>query len=239
MKNLIFTIAYNRIPFLRLSMASVLSQALDTTYVIWDNASNEETKSSVENMVAAIPNPSVRVIYEASSNIGLNAASKIVDKFRSSETQYIMSIDEDVLMLPLNFQTKLQAYLDAGVGYVAMDVFQDSTTNGAKPSSEHYKETKIGEHIILLEGPTGGWGSMVKAETYDAAGGFPTRNEIFFGLDGLFSEAVRKIGKKCGIASGVVCYHATGNDWNSGLGFSEILNKKMQSYGQWLKSGSP
>lgn len=242
MKNIIFTIAYNRLSFLRLSMASVLSQAEDTTYVVWDNASNPETKAAVNSMRLAIPNPTVNVIYVPSENIGLNAAQKIVSQFKSENTKYIMSLDEDVLMLPLKFQTHLQAYLDAGIGYVALDVFQDKTTNGAKPPLNHYRQTIVGTasgEYPLLEGPTGGWGSMVTSEVYDLVGGYPVRDELFFGLDGIFSESIRKAGKRSGIAEGLYCYHATGNDWNQGLGYSEVLNQKLESYKLWLKAGSP
>lgn len=242
MKNLIFTIAYNRNSFLRLSMASVLSQAQDTTYVIWDNASNPDTKKSVGEIKKAFPNSTVNVIYVPSENIGLNAANKIVTDFRSPRTKYIMSIDEDILMLPLNFQTHLQSYLKAGVGYVALDVFQDSTTNGAKPPINHYKQTPISTENgvkVLLEGPTGGWASMFTTEIYDAVGGYPVRSEIFFGLDGIFSESIRKLGRKSGIAEGLCCYHATGDEWNNGLGFNDVLNQKLESYTSWLKAGSP
>jgi GT2 family glycosyltransferase len=241
-KNLIYTIAYRRTPFLRLSMAAVLSQAYDSDYVIWDNASSEETKDSINKMAEAIPNPHVKIHYVASKNIGLNAASMVVSKFRTSSTKYIMSLDEDILMLPLNFQDELQTYVDAGVGYVALDVFQDETTNGAKPPIHHYKHTDLTTTRgvkTLLEGPTGGWASMVSTEVFDSVGGYPVREEIFFGLDGIFSEEVRKKGKMTGIAKGLCCYHATGNNWNNSLGFSDVLNQKLQSYNRWVKSGSP
>lgn len=239
MKTLIFTIAYNRNRFLGLSVASVLSQAVDATYVIWDNAKSSETKSLVEDLSRILKNPSVEVIYEPSDNIGLNAASEVVSRFRSEKTEYIMSIDEDILMLPLRFQESIQTALShESVGYVALDVFQDQTTNGAKPPNSVYKSTLIGDQI-LLEGPTGGWASMTTSKVYDLVGGYPKREELFFGLDGIYSESIRKAGKKTGILQGVCCYHATGDAWNYGFGFDKVLEDKMSSYKRWVGSGSP
>lgn len=237
-ETLIFTISYNRNKFLGLSMASVLSQAKNSTYVIWDNADNPETKSLVDSCRITFPNESVRVVYEASENIGLNAASAIVEKYRSSKTRYIMSVDEDILMLPLGFQTSLQTALSPTIGYVALDVFQDKTTNGAKPPMDHYSPIQIGSYV-LLEGPTGGWASMSSVEAYDKAGGYPVREEKFFGLDGLFSESVRRAGMKTGILQGECCYHATGDLWNKGFNFGSVLTEKMENYQRWIMKGSP
>lgn len=239
METLIFTIAYNRNQFLGLSMASVLSHAKNCTYVIWDNARNPETEILVENCALTFKNSSVRVLYESSENIGLNAARAVVDKYRSSETKYIMSMDEDILMLPLGFQNSLQALLqNEAVGYAALDVFQDETTNGAKPAPTSYNPTRI-DGFTLLEGPTGGWASMTKTEVYDLVGGYPTRDELFFGLDGLYSEEIRKIGKKTGILQGAYCYHATGDAWNKRFGYDAVLESKLDSYLRWVRSGSP
>lgn len=239
METLILTIAYNRNRFLALSMASVLSQAKNATYVIWDNASNQATETLVQNMTGVFVNESVEVVYQPSSNIGLNAAFLGVQKFRTEKTKYVITIDEDILMLPLGFQQELQRVLDTGiVGYAALDVFQDAHTNGAKPSLEHYNRLQIAGRT-LLEGPTGGWASMCRMEEYDAVGGYPQRSELFFGLDGIFSESIRNIGKKTGIVEGLCCYHATGDSWNQGFGFHDVLDSKLASYRRWYNAGSP
>jgi hypothetical protein len=186
-------------------------------------------------------NPSVKIIYHPSQNVGLNAASAVVETYKNENTKYIISIDEDILMLPLNFQKELQAVLTSDIGYVALDVFQDKTTNGAKPHNHFYKPitvaTELGERV-LLEGPTGGWASAFSKEVYETVGGYPTRDEIFFGLDGIFTEKIRLANKKTGILEGVCCYHATGSLWNEFFGFSTVLNQKMSSYREWLSKGS-
>jgi len=241
-ENLIFTISYKRPSFLKLSMASILSHIYDATYVVWDNASDDETKNIFERTTNLFQKDSVETIYHPSKNIGLNAASAVVETYRTTQTKYIMSIDEDILMLPLNFQSELQALLSAGVGYAALDVFQDKTTNGAKPPAHFYKQNQINTALgtrTLLEGPTGGWASMFTAKTYDIAGGYPTRDEIFFGIDGIFTEKIRIAKQKTGILEGVCCYHATGNMWNEYFGFSDVLNKKLTSYEEWIAKGSP
>jgi len=80
---------------------------------------------------------------------------------------------------------------------------------------------------------------MFTAKTYDIAGGYPTRDEIFFGIDGIFTEKIRIAKQKTGILEGVCCYHATGNMWNEYFGFSDVLNKKLTSYEEWIAKGSP
>lgn len=238
MDTLLFTIAYNRNQFLKMSIASALMHARNATYVVWDNANNPETLEIVEMCRRLFKNDTVEVIYRPSQNIGLNAAQEAVKEFRSPSTKYIMSLDEDILMLPLDFQESLKRSLTCA-GYVALDVFQDQTTNGAKPPMTSYKPTDIGNGQVLLEGPTGGWASMTTTEVYDSVGGYPVREERFFGLDGIFSESVRKLGKKAGLLQGVCCYHATGDLWNQRFGFDAVLGEKMSAYHRWVRSGSP
>lgn len=231
-KTLIFSILYNRLEMFRFSSLNVLTHAKNAKYVLWNNGTDHRVAEYCLKLAKENPNPSVEVHYiQSSENVGLNAAREIVNDYLG-DCSYIMSVDEDILYLPFEFQSNLQTILkqeDLPVGYVACNVFQDCLTNGAMPPLSNYTEKTVGNHSILL-GPTGGWASMTSRDVYEKVGGFVQKSEQFFGLDGLFSHACHTHGFYTGVAKDVICYHATGAAWNLNFGYQKILDDKMQLF---------
>jgi len=232
-KTLIFTILYHRLDMVRFSALNVVTYARNARYVLWDNSEDCSLQPFCMKLIEQNTNPSVEILYaKSASNIGLNAAKRIVDRFSHGCT-YIMSIDEDILYLPFHFQSTLQGILntpcETPIGYVACNVFQDSLTNGAKFPDTHYREVMVGPHRVQL-GPTGGWGTMFRKDVYQKVGGYEEREHIFFGLDGVLSEKMTKHGFYQGIAKDVTCYHATGPTWNNHFKYDAIHAKKYDEY---------
>lgn len=232
-KTLIFTILYNRLSMLKLSALNVVTYARNARYVLWDNGNDPQTTAYCQWLMNNHGNPSLELIYhKSSSNIGLNAARQIMNRYADQKTEFLMSMDEDILYLPFNFQTVLQAILrqtEKRIGYVACNVFQDSLTNGAKPPATTYREEIVSGHRILL-GPTGGWASMSDMKSYNAVGGYEQRPELFFGLDGLYRKALQEAGIETCLAKDCTVYHATGPTWNSHFKYDDIHALKMDQF---------
>lgn len=235
-KTLLFTILYNRFEMFRLQSVNVLTHARNARYVLWDNGTDPRISKYCKTLIHENFNPSVEIIYHKSDNIGLNAAAEVVNRY-VSDCKYIMSIDEDILYMPMNFQKTLQKILrqtEMKLGYVACNVFQDILTNGAMPPLDKYKLSMVdGEQILI--GPTGGWATMTDIESYKKVGGFPKRPELFFGLDGLYRAALQGIGIESAIAKNCTVYHATGPTWNGYFTYDTVYKLKMDHF---RKSGT-
>lgn len=216
---------------LKFSALNVLTHAQNGRYVLWDNGDDQRVTNLCKKLIEENENPSIEVIYKKSENIGLNAAPKIVEEFLS-DCDFIMSIDEDIMYMPMGFQNVLQESLvqsEKPIGYLACNVFQDGLTNGARPPLENYRREIVANRRYLF-GPTGGWASMTRADLYKQVGGYPVHSEKFFGLDGMYSAKLHKIGYYTGLAEDVVCYHATGPHWNSYFSYQQIYHAKWSAY---------
>jgi hypothetical protein len=229
-KTLIFTIAFNRLEMIKFSILNVVTHAKNARFVIWDNASDRKLLDFCRYIVKNNTEKSLEILYFASKNIGLNAAKEIVEKF-SEGCEFIMSVDEDILYLPFNFQSDLQYLLKQQVkplGYVACNVIQDKLTNGAKPPEDSYQEIDVGLPILI--GPTGGWASMTTSSVYQKIGGYSQSSEGFYGLDGLFSKKCHDNGLYTALSKNTICYHATGPKWNHYFNYGQIYDKKLEMF---------
>jgi len=229
-KTLIFTIAYNRLEMIKFSILNVVTHAKNARYVIWDNGEDRKLLEFCRYILKNQTEKTLEILYISSKNIGLNAAKEIVEKY-SDGCNYIMSVDEDILYLPFNFQKDLQFLLNQNImplGYVACNVFQDSLTNGAKPPDSSYQAFDVG--IPILVGPTGGWASMTTIDIYHRIGGYPNSSEQFYGLDGLFSKKCHETGLHTALSKNTICYHATGPKWNHQFNYNKIYDEKLSMF---------
>ena len=216
---------------IRLAATNLLTHATNGRYVLWDNGDDPEVAKFCQKLVTENDNPSVQVIYHKSMNIGLNAINHILQLYGAG-CDFHMNIDEDILFLPMGFQSILQDMLtqtDKPIGYVGCNVFQDGLTNGARPGLEQYRRDEIGGRRVLF-GPTGGWATMTTFDLLKKLGGFPQHKELFFGLDGMYSAQLHKMGIETGIAEDVLCYHATGAHWNDYFNYRKIYDAKLAAY---------
>lgn len=215
---------------LKLAALNLLTHAQNGRYVLWDNGDDSEVEKICQKLINE--NPTVEVIYHKSkTNIGLNAAKKVIDSYLDDH-EFIMSLDEDILFLPMGFQGILQSILsqtEKPIGYVACNVFQDGLTNGAKPPASNYRSDKVFGHKVLY-GPTGGWASMTRTDIYNQVGGYPEHKELFYGLDGEYTQKLNKAGIYNCLAEDVICYHATGKIWNDYFNYQTIFQNKIEAY---------
>ncbi len=122
-----------------------------------------------------------------------------------------------------------------GIGYLATDVVQDETTNGAKhPPGMYTKEIYGNGNIVLEVGPTGGWCFMISREVYKKIGKLVTFDDrIFYPEDGDYLNRIINSGLRYGILSGVKVYHATGEFHNKD--FKTVFDNKHMDF----KRGNP
>ncbi|MBK8382115.1 MAG: glycosyltransferase [Ignavibacteria bacterium] len=199
--------------------------------IIIDNASTDGTNEYLNKL--SLNNRKVRVI-ESEINLGTNAKSVGAE---SSKGEFIIGIDDDVIFFPENWiQNMVKAYKNIpDMGYLATDVIQDETTNGAKhPPDMYFDEKYDNGNIVLQIGPTGGWCFMISREVYQKIGKFlKFEGRIFFPEDGDYVNRIINNGLKYGILSGVKVYHATGEFHNKN--FMKIYEQKHKDF----KIGDP
>lgn len=229
----IFIVTHNRLDFIKKCTESLLQTLDNINYelIIIDNASTDGTIEYLNKL--SFNNKKVRLI-KSEINIGTNAKSVGAE---SSKGEFIIGIDDDVIFFPENWiQKMVKAYKNIpDMGYLATDVVQDETTNGAKPTPDfYYKESYDNGNVILEVGPTGGWCFMISREVYQKIGKFlKFEGRIFFPEDGDYVNRIINNGLKYGILSGVKVYHATGEFHNKN--FMKIYEQKHKDF----KIGDP
>ncbi|MGI5818815.1 MAG: glycosyltransferase family 2 protein [Armatimonadota bacterium] len=200
---------YERPGFLRLAVRAVLRYAdLPFEYIIWNNASGPETT----DWLNTLDDRRVRVVHSR-TNVGCNAYELA---FRQARGEWLVEMDDDVIDLPQGFLSKMVAAFEAcpDIGYLALDVVRDETTNGGKPEEYAYEE-EWHDGICLQFGPTGGWCTMTPRRLYEKVGFALVPAKSYFFEDGMYSHDLADLGYRSAILKGVRCYHAKGVVWNA------------------------
>jgi len=199
--------------------------------------STDDTVLLVAAKVKELQSRGVDVIHIHRKNREGFKAGALANGAESSKGEFIIGIDDDVIFFPENWiQNMVKAYKNIpDMGYLATDVIQDETTNGAKhPPDMYFDEKYDNGNIVLQIGPTGGWCFMISREVYQKIGKFlKFEGRIFFPEDGDYVNRIINNGLKYGILSGVKVYHATGEFHNKN--FMKIYEQKHKDF----KIGDP
>lgn len=210
MKFSIVILTWNRHAFLEICLRELvksLSKCHSYEILVMNNGSSDRTREVLE----PYQGQEHFRIFHSEKNLGLNAYKKL---FRESQGEYIVTVDDDILEFPLNFDSIFLEYTELfpDYGYFALNVVQDERTNGAKPGPENYLDEKKNGKTMQL-GPAGGWCSCFRQSDF-------AKIRLRFNLfplsmrhpeDGFITRNFKKRLKlKCGIIKDVLCLHACG-----------------------------
>lgn len=206
-------------------ISSILANTRDVDYelIVWDNASTDGTAAYLDAVASS--HPHVRVVHHA-DNIGLNAVAACV---RLARGNYLLEMDDDVVEVPPGWLAEMIRAFKAvpRAGYLATNVVQDESTNGAKPPQDHYRTFDYGDGVIVEHGPTGGWCTITSKLVVERIGNFlETPGRVFFSEDGDFARRCSRRLYRVGIVRDVRVYHATGVAKNLEYGCLEVCRKK-------------
>jgi glycosyltransferase involved in cell wall biosynthesis len=193
--------------------------------IVMDNASDDGTSEMCQMLQARHPGL-VRHI-RLRRNIGTNAYAL---GFLQARHKYLVCMDDDVLALSSGWD---EATIDAfhkfpRLGFLAMNVVQDKYTNGAKPDSSEYSESRVSDTTIEV-GPTGAWFAATTRAIYNEVGGFIFRPYKPYQLhDGKYVRKLSRKGYFAGILKKSVVYHATGPYWAAAYGYRKMWEVKYR-----------
>ena len=221
----VLLITYDRLGMLRECVSSVLANTSDVEYelIVWDNASTDGTAEYLDAVASS--NPRVQVVH-SDENVGLNGVAACV---RLARGNYLVEMDDDVVAVPAGWLAEMIRAFDSvpRAGFLAANVVQDETTNGAKPPQDQYRISDYGDGVVIEHGPTGGWCTITSKEVVARIGNFlEVPGRVFFGEDGDFARRCRRRRYRIGIVRDVRVYHATGIAKNLEYGYAEICRRK-------------
>jgi GT2 family glycosyltransferase len=221
----ILLVTYNRLGMLKECVSSILANTSDADYelIVWDNASTDGTGEYLDAIASS--HPQMRLIHNG-DNIGMNAYAACV---RLARGEYLLTMDDDVLEVPSGWLTEMMRAFNAvpRAGYLATNVVQDETTNGAKPTQDRYRALDYGDGVVIERGPTGGWCTMTSKTVVKRIGNFLERpGRVFYLIDGDFGgRCVRRL-YSVGIVRNVRIYHAASLTKNKEYGYLELCRQK-------------
>jgi glycosyltransferase involved in cell wall biosynthesis len=213
----IVLVTFNRIRMLERCVSTVLANSGDVDYelIVWDNASTDGTSEYMDSVAA--DNAQVRVIH-SSTNIGLNGMAASV---RLARGFYIVELDDDVVDVPQGWLAEMIRCFDAvpRAGYLAADVVQNETTDGARTLFTYWWTVDYGDGVVVEVGTVGGWCAITSRKVIDRIGNFlEMPGRIFFHEDGDFGHRCRRAGLVIGVMRNVKVYHACGLAENAAYG---------------------
>lgn len=232
----VLLVTYNRLSMLRECVAALRETlpAAGCEIVVWDNASDDGTSPYLDEVAGE--DARFR-IHHSPANIGVNAVAECVDLARG---HYLIELDDDVVAFPEGWVEELIRAFDAvpNAGYLAANVVQDETTDGAKPPPHAYVPTSY-SGVVIEHGPTGGWCTITSRDVISRIGNFArVPGRVFFPEDGEFVARCNSNGLRVGIVRDVVVYHATGAKANREYGTLEQCRTKYSddpNYRPWLE----
>lgn len=221
-------LTWNRKKYLELLLPDFFknrSSIEDYEFIIADNGSND---GSVELLLEYKNKyPKIRLFLNK-KNKGLNEYKKII---KESKGEYLIIVDDDVISFPKDFDQKLVKAIDEATnyGFIALDVVQDSHSDGAKPESHFYTEEKYPEFIIE-KGPTGGWCTIFRRQDLKKVWlrfRFKSLN-MRTSEDGCLSTLFnKKLGLFSGILKNEKCLHASGPYYSKKF---DALDRDIEKY---------
>lgn len=209
-------------------MFSSLSNEVSREIILMDNCSDDATP---EVLLKYSSFPGVRVVRNK-TNLRLNAYKRL---FRMARGRVIIEVDDDILRFPKGFDKIFLDYMAAyrDYGYLALNVEQNSKTNGAKPDESCYHDDIRGDKVVQ-EGPTGGWCAAFRRWHYIVA--LPWLCFVDLSMkrveDGVLMGITKKIfRKRHGIIKNAVCLHASGPAYAREFGLLKIAREKYLAAG--------
>jgi glycosyltransferase involved in cell wall biosynthesis len=142
MKGTIVIPIFNRPEMLLQCLSSIFINCNNFRIVIWNNNSTKICLDIIEDLKKYNKTNEI-IIHNSDENIGVKGTSIAFEKYGTGD--YYLTIDEDVLFVPLNFTNFMIHSFESvdKLGYLALNVVQDQLTNGAKPGPEKYTHTNI------------------------------------------------------------------------------------------------
>lgn len=224
-------LTWNRKKFLH-KCISALTESIggrdDSEIIVMDNGSDDGTREYLDELKN---DPRFRIV-RLKKNYGLNAYKKL---FRLAKGEFIVEIDDDVILFPNDIATVFDSYMAAfpEFGYLALDVIQNEFTNGAKPPAENYQEIER-DGKVVQDGPTGGWCTCFRRSDYRKIrlSFFLKDMNMRTSEDGMISGMFReKLKLKSGIIKDVFCFHASGPHYSKEFGCLERDIEKYRAAG--------
>ncbi len=243
----IVIVTCDRLHLLRQTMEKVIAVTSPMTreVIVWNNASSDGTKEYLDGLT----DPRLQVIHSP-ENIGLNAYRPA---FERTTQDYLVELDDDVIDAPPQWdRTMLEAYQKVepeNVAYLAADVTDDGQSRAAdiryRRDAHKYQSREVAG-VELLDGPAGGWCTMVSRRVDESVGGKKQNPDfIYFSQDTLYTAALKKAGYELALLPSVKVFHASGPafDKNPGLEelkqqFFEVRNRsrrRKRRIKQWLE----
>jgi O-antigen biosynthesis protein len=206
----VIVLTHNRAHLLKRCMEDVLLRTSPATseIVIWDNASQDETKAYLSSM----QDPRLTVVHNE-ENIGTNAYSRAA---AMTSAPYIVEVDDDVVEAPQHWdKTMLDAFLKIpNIGYLVADLKEDPNDSAyrylqyVKGQRNVFTPKEI-DGVRILEGPTGSGCAMTSREVYDRVGGFRQHGKLVFWHEAAaYVRDVRKLGYRTAYLRDLKVWHA-------------------------------
>jgi GT2 family glycosyltransferase len=206
-------------------VSSILANtsAGDYELIAWDNASTDGTGEYLDAIASS--SPQVRVVHHA-ENIGINGIAACV---RLAHGEYLVAIDDDVVEVPSGWLSEMIRAFEIvpRAGYLATNVVQDETTNGARPIGGRYRTLDYGDGVVVEHGATGGWCTITSREVVSRIGNFlEMPGRTFFLADGDFARRCKLHLYRVGVLRDVRVYHAAGVAKNKEYGYLKLCQQK-------------
>ena len=217
----IVVLTYNRAGFLAWSLESLfatLPSLPACEVIVWDNASQDDTKEVCRPWVEQ---GKLRVVHH-DQNIGTNAYHFAFQQAAPDST-FFVEMDDDVLWFPEGWlEALLRPFQQLpGLGYLGANQIDDRYTEIDNPltKGEHYyNHVRFADATSIAFGPVRGFCAATPRGVYEETGGFPdlsSTGQFFVSEDGHYNRVVRKAGYLRGILTSLPVYHATGPNCNA------------------------
>ena len=206
----IVVLTHERVHLLRQCVENVLGRtsALTTEIVIWNNASTDGTRESLDGL----DEPRLRVVPHP-ENIVQNAYRRA---FALTRAPYLVELDDDMVDAPAEWdRTLFHAYSSLpDIGFLAADLADDEhdfVANIRYRVRPHLYSLHEVNGVRILDGPTGGGCAMTSRELHDAVGGFrENRRHVFWEEETAYLEDISRLGYRGATLAELKLRHAGG-----------------------------
>lgn len=204
-------ITFNRLKLLKKCYENVLMKASPLTreIIIWNNGSTDGTKDYLNSLT----DERIKVFHHH-KNIGMNARARV---FGSTENHYIISLDDDVIDAPKNWDKILfDAYTKLPeIRYLSSYIIDDGKGSHAQymfrqRKIQNEKTVNIAGYDLIM-GSAGAWCAITDRAVYDEVGGIKENKKfVFWNEDTLFKQELMAKGYQAAILKNLCVFHAAG-----------------------------
>ena len=168
----VILITFNRLKLLKFCVQHVLCRTSDETkeIIVWNNASTDGT----EGYLSRIKDPRYRII-NFNKNIGVNARAKA---FELASYDYLISLDDDVIDAPQNWDKTLKDSFDKlpDIGFMAANIIDDGKGTHAeymfRQRDLNAANSELLNGVEIVPGWSGNWCAITSRELYEKVDGF-------------------------------------------------------------------